>query len=124
MTPWHIGLFTDTLCRQYPVMVNYTPEEVAAAKRRYYAGMLNVAPRFLTSAETAKERLKAISKQDREACNDGRWVKRWRDPLAGWHISTVSSSCEPIAYLYGRPITDPTEIKRYFKPRYRWQVRR
>ncbi|HEY8331550.1 MAG TPA: hypothetical protein VIO83_09520 [Pseudomonas sp.] len=124
MTPWHIGIFTDTLRRQYPVMANYTAEEDAAARRRYYAGMLCVAPRYLTSAETAKERLKAISKQDREACNDGKWVKRWRDPLAGWDIRMGSTACAPIAYLYGRPVTDPAEVQRYFKPRYRWQVRR
>lgn len=71
------------------------------------------------SAMVEKHRLRCITGADREACNDGKWVPMQRG-LDFWDVLITRGE----VYLRGRRALDVAEIKRYFKPRYRWERRR
>lgn len=67
------------------------------------------------SATVAKHRLRAVTRADRQACGDGKWVKvRWRGVGIPWN-----------AYASPSPIVK--ELIRHWeredKPRYRWKWR-
>lgn len=71
------------------------------------------------TAGHAFSRLRIITYLDREACNDGKWVPMQRG-LDFWDVLITRGE----VYLRGRRALDVAEIKRYFKPRYRWERRR
>ncbi|HIE0523787.1 TPA: hypothetical protein ACXJLS_000379 [Stenotrophomonas maltophilia] len=73
----------------------------------------------LSSAMVAKQRLRAVTRADREACNDGKLVPKRRETNF-WDLLIAGGE----VYLRGRRLRDIAEIKRYFKPRYRWGRRR
>jgi len=71
------------------------------------------------SATVAKHRLRAVTRADREACSDGKWVASRRRPDL-WDILIVGADL----YLDGRLVESESDVARYFKPRYRWERRR
>ncbi len=68
------------------------------------------------SATVAKHRLRAVTRADRQACGDGKWVK-----VRGRGVGSPSA-----AYASPSPIVK--ELIRHWeredKPRYRWETRR
>ncbi|WP_414490158.1 hypothetical protein [Stenotrophomonas maltophilia] len=92
-----------------------------AIRSRGMANQLNPLdhPWNFDSAMVAKHRLRCITGADREACNDGKWVPMQRG-LDFWDVLITRGE----VYLRGRRALDVAEIKRYFKPRYRWERRR
>ncbi|HEL4199749.1 TPA: hypothetical protein UM365_000563 [Stenotrophomonas maltophilia] len=71
------------------------------------------------SAMVAKHRLRCITRADREACNDGKWVASRRRPDL-WDVLIVGSEL----YLHGKRVESEADVARFFKPRYRWERRR
>lgn len=70
----------------------------------------------LSSAELARIRLNAVVAQDRKACGDGKWVKRWDRQLCKipWQ-SYMSKNPDVVALVKHWEYQD--------KARYRWQWR-
>jgi hypothetical protein len=81
-----------------------------------WEGAMNIAPRVLTSAEKAKDRLRHVVAQDRKACGDGSWVRRW---------DRVVCKIPWRAYMSKNP--DVVALVKHWeyqdKARYRWQWR-
>jgi hypothetical protein len=81
-----------------------------------WEGAWNIGTGFLTSAQTAKSRLRHVVGQDRKACGDGKWVKRWGRQfwLIPWNLRDTNN-----------PIIEECvqHWKRQDKARYRWQWR-
>lgn len=71
------------------------------------------------SAMVAKHRLRCITRADREACNDGKWVASRRRPDL-WDVLIAGSEL----YLHGKRVESEADVARFFKPRYRWERRR
>lgn len=70
------------------------------------------------SAMVAKHRLRAVTRADRQACGDGKWVASRRE-LDFWDFLIVGGEI----YLHGKRIESEAEVVRYFKQRYRWERR-
>lgn len=97
----------------------------SALSEETYKGMLNTAPIWRTSAETAKIRLHGVVKQDREKCPTGRWFHLIR--IIDWDGSLIKACREmydgrPVWYM-GKQISK-SELDSLLKPRWKWRWRR
>lgn len=81
---------------------------ILQAESRGMANSLNPLdhPWNFDSAMVAKHRLRAITRTDRRACDDGKWTK-------------VSEG-----YYFEWPLSEPEPVFVAKKPRYRWERRR
>lgn len=81
-----------------------------------WEGAWNIGTGFLTSADAAKFRLHQVVAQDRKACGDGKWVKRWDRELCKIPWQAYMSKNSWVVALV-------KHWERQDKARYRWQWR-
>ncbi len=75
------------------------------------------------SAMVAKHRLRCITRADRDACNDGKWVCCYR-PTSFLFDAVMSAFWAGRVVTYrGKPVSMAVAL-RFLKPRYRWERRR
>lgn len=75
------------------------------------------------SATVAKHRLRAVTKADRKACGDGKWVCRYKAPFMLFDLILQAYWRDEQVFYKGKPVS--TEVALHaLKPRYRWERRR
>lgn len=108
MSPWPLGDLQAQVTMQWVI------------NSRGMANSLNPLdhPWNFDSATVAKHRLRSITRADRLACGDGKWVKAMNSMFWSKVVAYAFGHLD-----WGKPMS-LSEVCRNLKPRYRWEWRR